>query len=103
MTTAETRQINVLATMQALPGQEKKLSDLLDALSTEIRSEPGNVRFVAYEMKDRKGFFVCEEIYKDQTAFEAHMATEHGKVFNKTITPIVEGGASKVYFLGQIA
>lgn len=90
------------ATMKALPGCREKLLTLLTGLAQKVRNEPGNVRFVVYTLSDEPSLFHVEETYRDEDAFRAHMATEHGKIFNKAIEPLVEGGASKVVFLDLV-
>jgi quinol monooxygenase YgiN len=39
------------------------------------------------------------EAYLDEAAFQAHMATEHNRLFNERISPHIEGGASSVVLL----
>ncbi|MCT6855102.1 MULTISPECIES: putative quinol monooxygenase [Bombella] len=94
---------NLYATMKALPGHREKVASLLTALAENVRAEPGCVRFVVYTLEAEPDLFHVEESYRDEAAFKAHMGTEHGRVFNKAIETLVEGGASKVVFLKEIA
>ena len=93
----------VCATMRALPGQEEHVAALLSALGTALRAEPGNVRFVVYRLESDPAFFHVEETYRDQKAFEAHIAMPHGRRFNDAIKTLVEGGASTVVFLTAVS
>lgn len=93
---------NLYATMRALPDCREKVASLLTALADNVRAEPGCVRFVVYTHEDDPRLFHVEESYRDEAAFQAHMATEHGKLFNKAIETLVEGGASTVVFLNPV-
>lgn len=93
---------NLYATMRALPECREKVASLLTALADNVRAEPGCVRFVVYSREDDPQFFHVEESYRDEDAFKAHMGTEHGKLFNKAIETLVEGGASQVVFLDTV-
>lgn len=93
---------SLYATMKALPGHREKVASLLRALAENVRAEPGCVRFIVYTLAEDPDLFHVEETYRDEAAFQAHMATEHGKVFNKAIETLVEGGASHVVFLDEL-
>lgn len=93
---------NLYATMRARSGCREKLRVLLIGLAEKVRAEPGCERFVIYSLKEDPDFFHVEESYRDEAAFLAHMATEHGKIFNKAIETLVEGGGSKVVFLDPV-
>ncbi|QHI96331.1 antibiotic biosynthesis monooxygenase [Aristophania vespae] len=88
--------------MRALPDCREKLRTLLTGLAHNVRNEPGNVRFVVYTLAEDPDLFHVEETYKDEDAFRAHMATEHGKIFNNAIKTLVENGGSKVVFLDLV-
>lgn len=90
------------ATLKALPGKSEALRDLLSKLAVDVRAEPGCERFKVYTLASDPEQFHVEETYRDDAAFAAHMATEHGKVFNRAITPLVEGGGSQVVFLDEV-
>ncbi|EHH67946.1 putative quinol monooxygenase [Gluconobacter morbifer] len=90
------------ATMKALPGQRDRLRALLTDLACDVRAEPGCERFVVYTLASDPDSFHVEETYRDEAAFAAHMATEHGRIFNDAITPLVENGGSDVVFLDPV-
>jgi quinol monooxygenase YgiN len=50
--------------------------------------EPGCRQFDVCESADGAEIFLYE-IYDDEAAFQAHLATEHYKRFNATVTPWV--------------
>lgn len=93
---------SLYATMRALPHCREKVASLLTALADNVRAEPGCVRFVVYTREDDPQLFHVEESYQDDAAFQAHMGTEHGQLFNKAIENLVEGGASTVVFLTSV-
>ncbi|QCE33620.1 antibiotic biosynthesis monooxygenase [Acetobacteraceae bacterium] len=95
-------QKSLYAVITALPGKEGEIARLLNELAVNVRAEPGCVRFEPYQLSENPLQFHIEETYKDEGAFQAHMATKHGKIFNKTIKDLVEGGASKVIFLQSL-
>jgi quinol monooxygenase YgiN len=51
-------------------------------------TEPGCRQFDVCESADGSAIFLYE-IYDDEAAFKAHLATEHYKSFNATTTPWV--------------
>ncbi|MFT8716715.1 putative quinol monooxygenase [Gluconobacter potus] len=93
---------SLYATLKALPGKRETLRALLTKLAGNVRAEPGCERFMVYTLASDPDLFHVEETYRDDAAFEAHMATEYGRVFNQTITPLVEGGGSQVVFLEAV-
>lgn len=93
---------NLYATMKALPNCREKVASLLTALADNVRAEPGCERFVIYVHEKDPSLFHIEESYKNEASFQAHMKTEHGKLFNKVIETLVEGGASNVVFLKTV-
>ena len=89
------------ATFEVLPGHEARMRDLMTQLTRDVRAEPGNLRFVAYTRADNPRAYHVDEIYADDAAFAAHITSEHGRVFNATITDMVVGGGSQVVFLKE--
>jgi quinol monooxygenase YgiN len=87
------------ATFEVLPGHEARMRDLMAQLTRDVRAEAGNLRFVAYTRADNPRAYHVDEIYADDAAFQAHIASEHGRIFNTTIRDMVVGGGSKVVFL----
>ena len=90
------------ATMHALPGREESLLALLRALAVDVREEAGCARFVVYTQAANPRAVHVEETYRDEQAFQAHIATDHCAAFNKAIIPLVEGGGSAVVFLDLV-
>ena len=89
------------ATFEVLPGHEARMRDLMAQLTRDVRAEPGNLRFVAYTRADNPRAYHVDEIYANEAAFQAHIASAHGRTFNATITDMVVGGGSTVTFLTE--
>ena len=45
--------------------------------------------------------WVIFEVYRDLEAFEAHIGSEHGRVFNKALAGIIEGQGSELTWLRE--
>ena len=52
------------------------------------RKEPGSVRFDIFQQGNRPNHFSVVEIWKDQTAYEAHITAAHTKAFRDALTPM---------------
>ena len=87
------------ATFEVLPGHEETLRQMMVDLTRAVRAEPGCLRFVAYTRADNPRSYHVDEIYADEAAFAAHIASEHGRAFNAAIADKVVGGGSQVVFL----
>jgi autoinducer 2-degrading protein len=60
--------------------------------------EPGCRRFDVCEKPDGSEIFLYE-IYDDEAAFKAHLATEHFKHFDATVKPWIDHKSVTVYWL----
>ncbi|MER5172936.1 antibiotic biosynthesis monooxygenase [Thioclava sp. GXIMD2076] len=85
-----------LMTARAVPlaGQEDRLRALVAELARNVRAEAGNLRFEASHERD--GAVVMIEEYRDDQAFEHHLAQPHTQQFNAALEEIVENGGSEV-------
>jgi quinol monooxygenase YgiN len=69
----------VVAQWKAVPGQEAKISAILDEFLPQAQAEPGVKLFqIARDKADPK-HFLFYELFADETAFAAHQASEHFK------------------------
>lgn len=87
---------SLYAEFTALAGAEERVAELLEALAHAVRSEAGNVAFDAYRVEGEPARFFVYEVYADDDAFRQHLAAEHGRIFNRQLTDLVEGGASRL-------
>ncbi|MBW4024166.1 MAG: antibiotic biosynthesis monooxygenase [Proteobacteria bacterium] len=90
------------ATFEVLPGHEAVVRDMMEALAASVRAEPGCLRFRPYTRADNPRAYHVDEIYADEAAFAAHMASAHGRAFNAAIADKVVGGRSRVVFLDEV-
>lgn len=89
------------ATFEVIPGFEATMRAMMAELSRAVRAEPGCLRFVAYIHAGNPRAYHVDEVYVDEAAFAAHIASDHGRTFNAAITNMVVGGASQVFFLEE--
>jgi len=67
--------VTFLYIVQAQPGKEDELAELLRSLVTKSRYEPGNIVYETYEVTNRSGFYVVYSVWVSQEALDAHHAT----------------------------
>ena len=91
------------ATFTALPGFEDEVAQMIADLADKVRTEPGNVVFDVYRHADNPAKFFVFEVYRDQAAFEAHIAMPYGKPFNDRLEQIIEEPSSQLTFLTRHA
>lgn len=91
----------MIARAVPLDGQAAHLKELVEQLARNVRAEPGNIRFEAHE--ETAGAMVMLEEYRDDGAFDAHLAMPHTKQFNAVLERIAEGGGSTVTDLTAVA
>ena len=95
--------VALYATFRALEGQERRVAELLAALTADVINEPGNVLFEPTTLsEDPRSYFVYE-VYRDQEAFDAHIAAPYGAVFNDSLRDLVEGGGSTLTWLTALS
>jgi len=70
-----------IAVLKAKPGQQQALKQGLLALVEPTRTEPGNLDYVLFELRDEPGTFYMREAFKNQAALDAHFATPYFKEF----------------------
>ena len=67
--------VTFLYMVQAQPGKEDALAELLRLLVTKSRYEPGNMIYETYEVTNRAGIYVVYSVWLSQQALDAHHAT----------------------------
>ena len=67
----------VSAHWRAKEGKEDRLAQLIGELTAPSRAEPGNLFYQAQRAVDDPQLFYLYEQYADETAYEAHMDSEH--------------------------
>jgi quinol monooxygenase YgiN len=67
----------VAAMWRALEGQQDEVRRILEQVAPLSRAEPGCRMFVVHESPDDPRTFFLYEQYDDESAFQAHAASEH--------------------------
>lgn len=70
-----------LAEIEIDPAQLDAFRVIADENVTATRSEPGDIAFHAFALKDDPAHIRVFEIYTDQAAYAAHLETPHYKKF----------------------
>jgi quinol monooxygenase YgiN len=67
----------VIAQYRAQAGEADRVADALRKMVGPTRAEPGNLDYQVFRDPGDPSLFVLFERYADQSAFDAHRATEH--------------------------
>jgi len=95
--------ISLYAEFTATPGNTERVSGLIAEFAATVRAEPGNLRFDAHSVASNPATFFVYELYRDQAAFDAHLAQPSGSAFNRALSALVEGGGSTLTMLSPIS
>ena len=91
-----------IAVLKAKPGQEQALKAGLLALVEPTRTEPGNLDYVLFELRDEPGTFYMREAFKNQAALDAHFAMPYFLRFAATADDLLQEPL-KLIFLEQVS
>jgi quinol monooxygenase YgiN len=94
--------VTLIATFRAIEGHASTVMSLISAYGDVVRHEEGNQVFEIYTDQEDSHSFVIVERYRDEAAFQAHLAGAEGKEFNTRLTPLVAGGGSTLQFLRAV-
>jgi quinol monooxygenase YgiN len=72
-------ELQVIARHTMTAGQEEEVLAVLPRLIEAVRTEPGNISFIAYRQLDDPRTYVLLERYASREAFAAHRETAHFK------------------------
>jgi quinol monooxygenase YgiN len=67
----------VIAQYRAQAGETDRVEEALRKMVAPTRAEPGNLDYQVFRDPSDQSLFVLFERYADQSAFDAHRATEH--------------------------
>lgn len=95
--------VALYAEFTATPGNIAQVRALIDEFATVVRAEPGNICFDAHSEAAHPAKIFVYELYRDQAAFEEHLAAPAGAAFNRVLTGLVEGGGSTLTMLSPIS
>jgi autoinducer 2-degrading protein len=72
----------ILVDFQLKPGARPEFRRLIDEnADASVRTEPGCLQFDVLEPEDEGDRVLLYEIYSDKAAFDAHLRTEHFRIF----------------------
>ncbi|WP_348789949.1 putative quinol monooxygenase [Leifsonia sp. NPDC080035] len=92
----------LIATFTALPGHRDDVAGLIDGFAAVVRAEPGNLVFEPFTRTADDHDFVVYEQYRDESAFQAHLANPAGPAFNAELARHIVGGGSALDFLTPV-
>jgi quinol monooxygenase YgiN len=81
--------VTFVATFNPKQGQETAVEEILRGMTAPSRREPGVLRYDLYRTTGTPTAFVLFEIYRDQTAHEAHRATAYYKGFRSAVADLL--------------
>ena len=90
------------AEIDALPGRDREIAELLTGYAARVRSEPGNRGFEAFRQAEHPDRFFIYEHYESDEAFEAHKGADYCARFNAELAPLAVGGGSRLTMLDPI-
>lgn len=79
----------VIRYIEATPEARTRVPALLKQLAQESRKEAGVVRFEILQRTAPSSQFATLEVWKDQQALDAHMASAHNKQFVDQVQPLL--------------
>ena len=98
----DNHEVVLIAEATALPGKRDDLRHAFDILVPQTRAEEGVNAFILHEDRDKPGHFMLYEVYRDQSAVEAHFATEHFAAIVKALAEFAEGGTPSLTYYNEI-
>ncbi|GGM61030.1 putative quinol monooxygenase [Microbacterium saperdae] len=90
------------ATFTARPGEGDRVAALLRDFAEGVRAEDGNVVFDATRLVDDSDRFFVYEVYRDDEAFQAHLASPAGVPFNAALQELIVEPSSQLTFLRRL-
>ena len=94
--------VTLYAEFTARPGCEDAVAGLVKELTARVREEPGNLTFEPSTLEAEPRRWFVYEVYRDAAAFQAHLAAEHGAVFNSALGPLIEEDESRLTRLSAV-
>jgi quinol monooxygenase YgiN len=84
--------IVMIVTLRVKPGSEAEFESIFADLSKAVRAnEPGNLAYQLARTKGEIGTYKVVEIYRDQGAFDAHVAADHSKAASPKLSGVLAG------------
>lgn len=74
--------VTVSVVLLAKPGLESRLRQVLAALIAPSRAEDGCLNYYMHESRETPGLFMLYMNWRDEAAFNRHVATPHVQAFD---------------------
>jgi quinol monooxygenase YgiN len=95
-------EVVLYAEFTARKGAAEQVAALVRDYAAAVRQEPGNVVFDGYRRHEASDRFFIFEVYRDRSAFDAHLAAPYGSPFNAALGPLIVEDASELSFLRRV-
>ncbi len=90
-------QVSVVANLTVKEGKEEEFLALWDDLLAHVSAnEPGCEHYVIHQSTSEPNVFYITEVYTDQAALDAHMASDVFGAFGASLGDVVEGGGMQI-------
>jgi quinol monooxygenase YgiN len=93
---------SLFAEFTALPGRRADVAALISAFGTRVRAEPGTLLFEVNTRRERPDAFVVFEVYRDPSAFDAHLHADYSRSFNEQLAPLIVEEGSRLTWLEAV-
>jgi quinol monooxygenase YgiN len=80
------RTVSIVSHVDVAP--DPRVAGMLSRLAESSRKEDGNVRFDVVQHLQRANHFTVVETWRDQKAFDAHVAAAHTRQYRDEIQPM---------------
>lgn len=84
-------------------GSEARVAEMMAELTAQVRGESGSIVFDPHIRRENPNAYFVYEIYRDEEAFQAHIAADHSKAFNAELGALIEEDGSKLSWLTPVA
>jgi quinol monooxygenase YgiN len=81
--------LHVVARAIARAGQESRVREQFEALVEPTRAEPGCLAYELFVHEENPAEFLFVQEYKDEAAFEAHLASKHIGAMLEVVLPLL--------------
>ena len=86
--------INLIATIKAHQQSASEVHALLVAYGAHVLTMDGSERFEVYVDRDEPTVLIVIERYRDEAAFEEHLADPANAELNAKMAPLTDGGST---------
>ena len=86
---AQDNAVYVVSYIDVAPSARATATTLLQQLANATRKDEGNMRFDILQRMAPSNQFAIVSVWKDQSAYDAHLAAAHSKEFREKIKPLL--------------